>query len=79
MNNNGAEILRGFMSDGIYTTQESSATTKICSVALYLANFKSASSYDHVHMVTGLPGAKGILWHQKNSLNAKYTLPDASR
>ena len=79
MNNNGKEILCGFMSDGIYTTQESSAINKPCTVSIYLANFKPASLYDHVHMVTGHPGAKGMLWHSKNSLNAKYTLPDASR
>ena len=79
LNNNGTEILRGFISDGIYTTQESSAILQTCTVSLYLANFKPASLYDHVHMVTGHPGAKGMLWHQKNSLNAKYTLPDASR
>jgi hypothetical protein len=44
-----------------------------------IADFKPASLYDHVHMVTGHPGVKGMMWHQKNSLNAKFTTPDASR
>ena len=79
MNSKGIEILRGYMSDGIYTTQQNTSTFNSCKATLYLANFKPASLYDHVHMVTGHPGVKGMMWHQKNSLNAKFTTPDASR
>jgi hypothetical protein len=41
MNKNGVEILRGYMSDGIYTTQEhsKSPTLNSCSATIYLANF----------------------------------------
>ena len=79
MSKNGVEILRGYISDGIYTTQPNQTILSSCAANLYLANFKPASLYDHVHMVTGHPGVRGMLWHQKNSLNAKFTTPDASR
>ena len=41
------------------------------SATLYLTQFKPVSLYDHVHMVTGHPGNVGMLWHLKNSTNAK--------
>ena len=43
------------------------------SPTLYLTQFKPVSLYDHVHMVTGHPGNIGMLWHLKNSTNAKFT------
>jgi hypothetical protein len=63
----GHEILKGHVSDGIYITE--SLSTKH---SIYLAQFKPASLYDHVHMVTGHCGVKGMQWHRNNSLNAKY-------
>jgi hypothetical protein len=49
------------------------------SATLYLTQFKPVSLYDHVHMVTGHPGNIGMLWHLKNSTNAKFTEEDANK
>ena len=49
------------------------------SATLYLIKFKPVSLYDHVHMVTGHPGYIRVLWHLKNSTNAKFTGEDANK
>ena len=46
---------------------------------IYLTQFKPVSLYDHIHMVTGHPGNDGMIWHMKNSTNAKFTEEDTNR
>jgi hypothetical protein len=64
----GVEVLKGYVSDGIYITDPKPNNKH----SIYLAQFKPVSLYDHVHMVTGHPGEKGMQWHKENSLNSKF-------
>ena len=78
IHNNGVEILRGYESDGIYVTDKKEYTSTKTH-KMFLAQFKPESLYDHIHLVTGHCGEKGIKWHRDNSLNAKYNDKDENR
>ena len=77
MDQSGQEVLRGFISDGIYVSS-TTPTTPSGHSTFNMAQFKPPSPYDHLHMVTGHPGIKGMLWHRANSTNGEYTDKDAS-
>ena len=72
----GAEVIRGLLSDGIYITQKSELLN---SSKLFLAQFKPKSLYDHIHMITGHCGEKSMKWHKQNSLNAQYSEHDEDK
>jgi hypothetical protein len=44
---------------------------------MLVTSYSVPSLYDHVLLVTGHPSPTVMAWHQKNSLNAAYTLKDA--
>ena len=73
----GIEVLRGFTEEGIYVAQNNNNASNVHN--LYMAKFRPISIYDHVHMITGHPGEKGMKWHRENSLNGKYTDNDLNR
>ena len=75
MHDNGIEIMRGLVNQGLYHEDKSFIPTK--SLRMLMASTKSASKYDQVHLVLGHPGKKGMEWHRKNTLNADYTQEDA--
>lgn len=76
----GTEILRGYISDGIYIIDREQNAKKIQDDQyMFLARFKPQSLYDHVHMVTGHPGQHGMKWHKQNSVNSQYTIEDENR
>ena len=72
----GVEVIRGLLSDGIYITQKSEL---LHSSKLFLAQFKPKSLYDHIHMITGHCGEKGMKWHKQNSINANYSEHDENK
>jgi Reverse transcriptase (RNA-dependent DNA polymerase) len=75
MHDNGIEIMRGLVHQGLYHEDKSFIPTK--SLRMLMASTKSPSKYDQVHLVLGHPGKKGMEWHRKNTLNAHYTQEDA--
>lgn len=48
MDATGVEILRGYVSDGIYVTDKKEYT-QVKKNRLFLAQFKPVSLYDHLH------------------------------
>ena len=78
MNDKGTEILRGYENDGIYVTDKDEYKHD-SKQTMFLAQFKPMSLYDHLHLVTGHSGTRGIKWHRENSLNANYSEKDENR
>jgi hypothetical protein len=75
MDISGSEIMRGMCSGGLYIQGEVPHKT--------IEHVKSKkttdiSLYDRVHMVTGHQGERGMEWHRRNSINARYTSEDAN-
>ena len=78
MNDKGTEILREYENDGIYVTDKDEYKHD-SKQTMFLAQFKPMSIYDHLHLVTGHSGTRGIKWHRENSLNANYSEKDENR
>ena len=75
MHDNGIEIMRGLVHQGLYHEDKSFVSTK--SLKMLMASTRAVSKYDQVHLVLGHPGKKGMEWHRRNTINADYTQEDA--
>jgi hypothetical protein len=45
-------------------------------IKMFMTNSRTKSKYDEVHNALGHPGKFGMSWHNKNTLNAQYTIED---
>ena len=75
MHDNGIEIMRSLVHQGLYHEDKSFVSTK--SLKMLMASTRAVSKYDQVHLVLGHPGKKGMEWHRTNTINADYTQEDA--
>lgn len=75
MDKSGGEIMRGMCHNGLYHEDKTFATSR--TFKMMLTSFKPSSKYDQVHLTLGHPGKKGMEWHRRNTINAKYTDEDA--
>ena len=75
MHASGGEIMRGLCHNGLYHEDKTFANSR--TFRMMLTNFKPISRYDHVHLMLGHPGKKGMEWHRKNTINAQYSDDDA--
>ena len=77
MDKNGEEIMRGICKQGLYHEDKNFVNTN--NIRMFMSNTKYISKYDQVHLALGHPGKFGMQWHNKNTLNANYTVEDANR
>ena len=72
MHDSGIEITRGTCINGLYHEDKTFKND----IKMFLTHSKMDSVYDEVHLALGHPGKSGMLWHNKNTLNAQYTTED---
>ena len=76
MHDTGTEIMRGTCKHGLYYEDKSFNSNDI---RMYMTHSKTKSKYDEVHNALGHPGKLGMSWHNKNTLNAQYTIEDENK